>query len=157
MSKKLQLGTPLRREHTVVNSSWLTGTDGINVENTQALHFSADNKDPDILIEGRIDNNSWVPLTVIMEEVHHAIVDVSKWEYVRYASLAPAGQVIRMVAYDPIRFYKDIETMYSDRDLKLNQRMENYLANIYLELRKLNTHMSLITDVEVDDNDLTEV
>lgn len=144
MSKKFQIGTPLRKEYTVVNSDWLTGEDGLEVENTQALHFSAEGSKPKLLVQARIDNNSWVTLHVHEKSEHHVTVDVSRWERVRFSSTA-TGSVIRMVGYQPTSHDETLTTNMSERDHLIQVESQEILNNIHTELKKLNTYMSIIT------------
>ena len=148
MSKKTQIGTPSRRQYLVTNSDWLTGSEGIETENTQALHFSSDNKDPNLLIQGRINNNSWITLEQEKEDINHILVNVSKWERVRFGSTA-IGQNIRVIQYEPSIYDGDVSTKQNNRDLLITIENQEILSNIHSELKKLNTYMQIITGEKI--------
>lgn len=144
MSKKYQIGTPIRRRHTVTSADWLTGSEGINVENTAYLHFSSGTKSPRLLVEARLDNNTWVKLPLKVNGDAHVIADVSAWEFVRYSSLS-TGQIIHVFGTDVSVENQHITVSQDIRDYNISVENQEILINIHDQLEKMNQYMQIIT------------
>jgi hypothetical protein len=153
MSKKLQLGTPLRREYTVSDTEWI---EDLAVENTKALAFCSTNSKFDLIIQGRLNNGQWHFITPVVDEVNLARADISQWERVRFRHNGSDFNNYSLVvtAFDPIQFYSSIVTEATPRDFHTNNNILDTLKIMCLELQKLNVYMNLITEDNVTESDV---